>query len=299
MCNLINAVTSIPFFGVSISIIIYWVLEYGLHRLAYKKAMIDKTKKRTLSFLWLIFSPGYAFAACFKGKEKGEKRKVFIELCNCYNFIVSVLLMSISLGLGLVIACQEDLKSLLPYILVINGYRFISRSIEIIWAFGRDVFDETPKSNLNKFQRLTLAIKSYFEIYVYSSSFYMMLIYYCSNDTQTLILKSILMSLSVGTLTNVAYSQDKANGLDSWLQLFPFIQVFATLSLVVLSLTMYVSRNSNSQIMTGKKNIRVPGSMKNQIIFTDNYNQPMREDELSLWLNSSTFPDDDNHSINQ
>ena len=48
-----------------------------------------------------------------------------------------------------------------------------------------------------------------------------------------------------------------------------------------------------------KKNIRVPGSMKNQIIFTDNYNQPMREDELSLWLNSSIFPDDDNHSINQ
>ena len=48
-----------------------------------------------------------------------------------------------------------------------------------------------------------------------------------------------------------------------------------------------------------KKNIRVPGSMKNQIIFTDNYNQPMREDELSLWLNSSIFPDGDNHSINQ
>ena len=48
-----------------------------------------------------------------------------------------------------------------------------------------------------------------------------------------------------------------------------------------------------------KKNIRVPGSMKNQIILTDNDNQPMREDELSLWLNSSIFPDGDNHSINQ
>ena len=48
-----------------------------------------------------------------------------------------------------------------------------------------------------------------------------------------------------------------------------------------------------------KQNIRVPGSMKNQIIFTDNDNQPMREDELSLWLNSSIFPDDDNISINQ
>ena len=48
-----------------------------------------------------------------------------------------------------------------------------------------------------------------------------------------------------------------------------------------------------------KKNIRVPGSMKNQIIFTDNDNQAMREDELSLWLNSSIFPDGDNNSINQ
>ena len=48
-----------------------------------------------------------------------------------------------------------------------------------------------------------------------------------------------------------------------------------------------------------KQNIRLPGSMKNQIEFTDRDNQPMREDELSLWLNSSIFPDDDNHLINQ
>ena len=48
-----------------------------------------------------------------------------------------------------------------------------------------------------------------------------------------------------------------------------------------------------------KQNIRLPGSMKNQIELTDRDNQPMREDELSLWLNSSIFPDDDNHLINQ
>jgi len=144
-----------------------------------------------------------------------------------------------------VIPFLDDLKWLIPLILVINGYRFISRNLEIILAFGLDVFDKTPKSNLNKFQRLKLAIYSYFEIYVYSISFYMMLIY-DDNHTQFLILKSIQMSLSVGTLTNVAYSQGSPSGLDSWLQLFPFIQVFATLSLVVLSLSMYVSRNSNS-----------------------------------------------------
>ena len=48
-----------------------------------------------------------------------------------------------------------------------------------------------------------------------------------------------------------------------------------------------------------KQSIRLPGSMKNQIVFTDSDNQPMREEELSLWLNSPIFPDDDNHAINQ
>jgi hypothetical protein len=53
------------------------------------------------------------------------------------------------------------------------------------------------------------------------------------------------MSLSVGTLTNIAYSQNDAN-LSHWLQLFPFVQVMATLSLVVLGLAIYVSQNSES-----------------------------------------------------
>ncbi|MCX7084032.1 MAG: type II toxin-antitoxin system Phd/YefM family antitoxin [Methylococcales bacterium] len=48
-----------------------------------------------------------------------------------------------------------------------------------------------------------------------------------------------------------------------------------------------------------KPNSRVPGSMKHQIKFADNINQPMCKTELDLWLESSIFPNDDKNSNNQ
>jgi len=114
-------------------------------------------------------------------------------------------------------------------------------------AFGFDVFDESGKgkSGLNKFERLKLAVISYFELYVYSATFYMTLISFY-NYGDLWFLKSILMSLFVGTLTNVAYIQTTLCNSEL-LQLFPFIQIFATLSLVVLSLAVYVSRKDDAK----------------------------------------------------
>ena len=217
------------------------ILEYFLHyRIALNCGIAEKdgftflSKKCSLWKIMLtIFSTGYLFAHHYKGDINGRHRKRFIRKCNRCNLVVSLFLMSISFCM-----VSADYKFLIPFIMGINGYRFISRSLEIIVAFGFDAFDENDnKSELNKLERINLATTSYLEIYIYSASFYVTLI--AGNSSIIPTWKAMLMTLSAGTLTNVAYTQDS---LFEPLKLFPFFQVFATLSLIVLSLTMYVSR---------------------------------------------------------
>jgi len=97
MCNLSDVVNSIPFSGpIFFGIITYGILEWVLHAIVAGKVKIDKiTPNKTIKLLfsWKIIFPilsiGYAFADYYKGEESGEKRKSFIEMCNCYNFFLA------------------------------------------------------------------------------------------------------------------------------------------------------------------------------------------------------------------
>ena len=180
-----------------------------------------------MGFIWrlhyknrLEYFPCDRAQVCLKG---------FIEKNNLYNLYASSILF--------LIAMLFDYKSddlLVNILKAILLYRFISRSFEITYAFGKDVLGEQKNSSgLNKFQRLRLAFKSYFELYLISASIY----YYCELASGKL--DSILMSLSVGSLTNVGYAVNNPY-LD--VKYLAFVQAFATLSLVVLSLAVYVSR---------------------------------------------------------
>ena len=188
--------------------------------------------KLTISLL----SVDYIFAKKVKGQLAKADRAKIIQERNKSNFIVSRTFMVCSF---LVILFDLDV---LTYLFSgFNGYRFISRSLEITFAFSFDSFNENDnKSGLNKLERISLAIHSYLEIYVYSASFYVTIIH--NSAGFSLILKSLLASLSVGTLTNIGYIQNEILLPSELSQLLVFFQVFATLSLVVLSLAMYVSR---------------------------------------------------------
>jgi len=116
-------------------------------------------------------------------------------------------------------------------------FRFISRSVEIMYAFGKDVTsNDNPDSDLTKFDRINLALKSYVEIYIYSSALYFLIIF------EPTWLKAISMSFGVGTLTNVSEALEKVSECHEWFGLLIYFQVFTTLSLIVLSLAVYVSR---------------------------------------------------------
>ena len=203
-------------------LIFYVTLEISLHYLCKNKTTKIERKTHCLAFI----SIGYFIKDCYKGNSKNVVRGRFIKTCNFWNCIVSIVLLIISLVVAF--AKPDYLICLVGF----NFWRFYSRNLEIILAFGFDVFNKGHSRTGNyfdKFDRLKLAVVSYFEIYFYSASFYVTVI---QDGGLSLILKSLLMSISVGTLTNVAYSKENLG--DSSLQLLPFIQVLAVLSLVVL-----------------------------------------------------------------
>ena len=41
---------------------------------------------------------------------------------------------------------------------------------------------------------------------------------------------------------------------------------------------------------------RKPGTMKGQIKISDEFYEPMREEELALWYDSPIFPEDETHN---
>lgn len=113
--------------------------------------------------------------------------------------------------------------------------RLISRSIEISYAFGRDVIQKNNNATkLRKEQRIKLALSSYLEIFIYSAGAYTALPGVGSAS------EAIILSLNVGTLTNVGYAYTTPG--NSLAVNIIFCQVITTLSLAVLSLAAYLSR---------------------------------------------------------
>lgn len=189
--------------------------------------------------LLLFLLPDYYFSKKVKDKIEEEKYyvdlKTFIQNNNIYNlglssifFVAYPLLLSLS---------KEGTDWYVLLFTLLALIRMISRSFEIGYAFSKDILGGTEKnkSGLNKAKRIELALKSYLEIYIYSATAYMAVY---NKD----IFEAITISLNVGTLTNVGYIfAEKFNCYDFQRNLV-FIQVFATLSLVVFSLAGYLSR---------------------------------------------------------
>jgi hypothetical protein len=222
-------------------IIIFWWLAYfaielGIRRYAYGLLYVGKPTRGLVNYQWecwkdigIFVSPGYWLARYYKGKIKCAKEEAtlarYLKLNNWLNLWISV---AILLGVDLAATFGVE-KSVMAGLVF---WRFLSRSTEIAYAFGKDVVSKSkPTSDLDKFDRIRLAINSYFEIVVYSAAFYFVV------NTDKSFVCSLLDSLGVSTLTNVPGAIEP-----NWIGFVVYGQVLTTLSLVVLSLAVYVSR---------------------------------------------------------
>jgi len=191
----------------------------------------------------LIVSPDYWWAFRFKSRIKGrvpnacmkEVLKSYVETNNKFNLLFSIVLAIVCL----VLYCFIPSFLLSQTLFATAVIRFFSRSYEIAYAFGCDVFQlHESSTGLKKHERIRLALFSYFEIFFYTAAAYTTL------PTIDSASQAVTLALNVGTLTNVGYAFAESGA--SFVTNIIFVQVFATLSLVVLSLAAYLSRNENT-----------------------------------------------------
>lgn len=182
--------------------------------------------------IWMILSPGYWIArnckvACVVDADSKALRARLIQNFNLWNLVISGVLLLV------VLAIRSDGYRVHDLAAAFVAWRFVSRSLEIAVAFASDITTATRHSTLDNGDRMKLALRSYLEIFIYSASFYA-----CFSAKWGGVSQSLLDSLYVGTLTNVSGVAQSLELLPHWV----FVQVFATLSLVVLSIAGYLGK---------------------------------------------------------
>lgn len=226
------------------AIFVYCALTYIFKRIIYNKLKPNKCQ----FFDWesgsewaLILSPDYWWAFRFKSRIKAlhpkhqkEKLKAFIKINNKHNFWTSLTFGIVTLSITSYYPTSYAARLLVSLAIL----RFISRSLEITYAFINDALqDSKSTTGLTNKERIILAMNSYVEIYFYSAPAYLILTK--CNDAWA----AVSLSMNIGTLTNVGQAFT-ITGRGFEINIV-FIQVFTTLSLVILSLASYLSRSDN------------------------------------------------------
>lgn len=207
----------------------------------YSKVKVEK------KYFWIIISPGYFFSNYFKKKIQYRDRSfnkrlqknskaIFLKSANNKNLVASSVIFFIVSIIGLLkneIECELFdfiVQIALSFVLT----RTFSRSIEIIYAFTNDVIniDTSNSSSLNKYDRIKLALNSYVENIINFSA-----VYYLLQKEYMNIQGAFFSSIGRSTISNLTLEHE-----DVLLSFIAYGQVITTLTLVVLSLAIYVGR---------------------------------------------------------
>lgn len=224
----------------ALALVAYWLLEYRVRLAGYPKAMEPSAPffpswKKGEEWTLLV-SPGYWLARCLKNRiDSFPKNRVrvarrrFIAANNKHNLLATSTLAIFAFAIPL-----DPSSVLISTLGALATIRYLSRCFEISYAFGKDVIRRAVnRSGLSKYTRIQLAFRSYIELFVLAAP-----VYYV-NEIAADWWHAITLSLSVGTMTNIGYAFPECHSI---LANLVFFQVFATLSLVLLSLASYVSR---------------------------------------------------------
>jgi hypothetical protein len=132
-------------------------------------------------------------------------------------------------------------------IMVYLFIRSISRSLEIIYAFFGDVATRTGKdksTNLDRYDRLSLAVTSYIEIIISYSLFYYLWAFIFINDYEFILFDKLIKSIGIMTFSDIfLYNRSTEN-----IKIFLFntavtLQIITSIVLVVFAVASYLSDN--------------------------------------------------------
>lgn len=179
----------------------------------------------------MLISPGYWLARNCKRVNPPQLKRIALRARLIVNYNLWNLFLSAVVFVA-VVTTQHQGYVLFDITRALVVWRAVSRTFEITIAFGNDITTSYSASKLSNGARMKLALRSYFEIFLFSAAFYAIATP-CLEDFS----QSILASLYVGTFTNVSYVAEKLS-----IPHMVFLQVFATLSLVVLSIAGYIGK---------------------------------------------------------
>ncbi|WP_447834240.1 hypothetical protein [Aeromonas veronii] len=243
--NIYNVINQVNPNYLGATYLLYCFTVYALKSLVFKlvvssaKIHTSELNQQYSIFSWLsidyVFSSVFKERICFYQVENREETKAqLIKSYNLSNLLMTIVLCSLSY-LSLVTSWFVDVFVWLCII------RFISRCLEITIAFSLDVMTEPvcyrkKAGSLNKYDRVALALKSYFEVYILSASLYI----FTQTSSGIEFLKVLNMSLGVGTLTNTG---DAIKAMASQpLILLVYLQILTTLTLVTMAFAIYIGR---------------------------------------------------------
>lgn len=230
-----------------LSFIIYVAAVYAFKRATYPRPWVSTCAffpdKKNISILMIFLSSDYWVANHFKNRirqlEYSPTRQIVLKKYIVESNRLNVLLSAIVLFTLIILHSKSDQIVFYTAMSCIAFLRYVSRSYEIAYAFGRDVFQSSKnESGLLKNERISLAIWSYFEIFLYSAAAYLAVF----DDISPL--KAIVASLSIGTFINGGVLDNQRES--TTFGIIIFIQVLCTLSLVILSLAAYLSRENDA-----------------------------------------------------
>ncbi|WP_146047138.1 hypothetical protein [Aeromonas bestiarum] len=232
--------------GVGLTLIVEYAIRYFAFKAIQPKPEYSKFQLEK-NYFWLVISPGYFFSRYFKKKIQYRDRSfnkrlqknskaIFLKSANNKNLVTSAVIFLIVSIVGLLkneIECQSFefiTQTALFFVLT----RTLSRSVEVIYAFTNDAIESenTNSSSLNKYDRVKLALNSYVENILNFSA-----VYYLLQKEYVNVQGAFFSSIGRSTISNLDLEHK-----DVLLSFVAYGQVITTLTLVVLSLAIYVGR---------------------------------------------------------
>lgn len=190
-----------------IAYLLYCFFSYLFHSLQ-KTPIIREFKFKPI----YLFSPSYFFAKHFKQNLSKNEKTCLLKFWNIGNLIISIIFFIFLFFLEMSNSTTSpiNLKPFSLFIFTLWLIRCISRSLEIIVAFFKDITTKESSSTLTKSDRIKLATISYLEVIFNFGILYFILYILSSNiKVNSLYLNLLISDIKNLILLGTSYTLDE------------------------------------------------------------------------------------------
>lgn len=203
-----------------------------------------------------------------KKQEKTNKKeetilKRYIKYKNNCNLISSfilfiILIISLIIYEAAFLSCDIKPNLILEPLYIFLFIRFISRALEIIIAFGKDVIENKNSSGLNQGERFKLAVKSLCEIIIRSATIYLLLTILIDGKIENVLFDaasnmymSIINSINFASMYSSEYKSVSYNDPKYVYEVIGksviFLQGVTSFVLIILSFAQYLNPENEEE----------------------------------------------------